>query len=83
MGRMTLAQPLIDAGLLVTLSDERLPSPNAHWLVYPARSSDHKGLTVFRTWVLAQASEYAQSLLQGRRDALAAKKASKPTESRR
>jgi LysR family glycine cleavage system transcriptional activator len=62
MGRMTLAKPLIDAGLLVPLSEHQLPSPNAHWLVYPARSADHAGLAHFRAWVLAQAADYAASL---------------------
>ena len=62
MGRMTLAKPLIDAGMLVPLSDTRLPSTNSHWLVYPPRSREHRGFMRFREWLLAEASAYEQTL---------------------
>ena len=59
MGRMTLARPLIDAGLLVVLSPRRMKSDYAHYLVHPARSNDHAGLLAFREWLLGQARTYA------------------------
>ena len=59
MGRMTLARPLIEAGLLTMLSPHRLKSEFAHYLVYPARSDAHKGLAAFREWLLVQARHYA------------------------
>ena len=62
MGRMTLARPLIEAGLLKTLSPHRLKSEFAHYLAYPARSDDHKGLAAFREWLLVQARHYAATL---------------------
>lgn len=62
MGRMTLAKPLIDAGLLVPLSPRRLKSDYAHYLVHPPRSQDHAGLAAFRAWLLQQARDYAQTL---------------------
>lgn len=62
MGRVTLAKPLVDAGLLVPLSPLRLPSGSAHWLVYPARSLEHAGFVRFREWVLAEAAAYADGL---------------------
>jgi LysR family glycine cleavage system transcriptional activator len=62
LGRMTLARPLIEAGLLKTLSPHRLKSEYAHYLVYPARSDGHAGLAAFREWLLAQAHVYAATL---------------------
>jgi LysR family glycine cleavage system transcriptional activator len=62
MGRMTLARPLIEAGMLTMLSPHRLKSEFAHYLVYPARSNDHAGLAAFREWLLAQARIYAATL---------------------
>jgi LysR family glycine cleavage system transcriptional activator len=62
LGRMTLARPLIEAGLLRTLSPHRLKSDYAHYLVYPARSEHHAGLAAFRDWLLAQAHSYTTSL---------------------
>lgn len=63
MGRMTLAKPLIDAGLLVALSPLRLKSGRAHYLVHPARSDDHAGLVAFREWLIVQAGDYALALV--------------------
>ena len=58
MGRLSLARPLLDAGLLVELSPQRIKSEYAHYLVYPPRSADHAGLQAFRTWLLAAARDY-------------------------
>ena len=62
LARLTLTRPLIDAGLLVTLSPHRLKSDYAHYLVYPPRSNDHVGLVAFRDWLLIQARAYASAL---------------------
>ncbi len=62
MGRMTLARPLIEAGLLIALSPHHLKSEFSHYLVYPARSNDHAGLVAFRGWVVAQARTYAATI---------------------
>lgn len=62
MGRMTLAKPLIDAGLLVVLSPMRLKSDYAHYLVFPKRSDDHAGLLAFRRWLLDEAQRYRDAL---------------------
>jgi LysR family glycine cleavage system transcriptional activator len=61
LGRMTLARPLIEAGRLVELFDERLKAEFAHYLVYPPRSRDHAGLAVFRDWLLEEAQTYLAS----------------------
>ena len=68
LGRMTLARPLIEAGRLVQLFDERFKAEFAHYLVYPPRSRDHAGLAVFRDWLLEEAQDYETS----RSDAAAA-----------
>ena len=64
MGRLSLARPLIDAGLLVELSPQRLKSEYAHYLVYPPRSESHEGLQAFRAWILATAWEYVADGLE-------------------
>jgi LysR family glycine cleavage system transcriptional activator len=58
MGRLSLARPLIEAGLLVELSPQRLKSEYSHYLVYPPRSEDHRGLQAFRAWLRQAAHEY-------------------------
>ena len=60
LGRMTMAQPLIDHGRLVTLSKRRLRAESSHYLVYPPRSERHPALVAFRTWVLSEAAAYAE-----------------------
>jgi LysR family glycine cleavage system transcriptional activator len=55
LGRMTLARPLVEAGRLVRLFDEHLPSEFGHYLVYPSRSEGHAGLAAFRAWLLEEA----------------------------
>mgnify|MGYP005750609679 FL=1 len=64
LGRLTLAKPLVDAGLLVVLSPHRMKSDYAHYLVSPARSADHAGLAAFRDWLRGQAADYAAHLAQ-------------------
>ena len=61
LGRMTLARPMLEAGRLVRLFEQRLPAQYAHYLVYPERSQAHAGLVLFRDWVLAQAQAYARA----------------------
>lgn len=61
LARVTLAQPMIDAGLLVPLFEERLPADYSHYLVYPARSKDHVGLQAFRAWLVEEARQYMAS----------------------
>ncbi len=75
MGRMTLAKPLIDAGLLVVLSPRRLKSDYAHYLVHPRRSDDHAGLMAFRTWLLEQARRYRDALVTPNRPARPSRRA--------
>lgn len=62
LGRVTLARPLVDAGRLVVLFDERLKSEFSHYLVYPPRSIAHRGLAAFRAWLLAEARRYTAEL---------------------
>ena len=62
LGRLTLLRPLVDAGRLVLLFDERLKSEYAHHLVYPPRSEGHAGLATFRAWLLEEARRYAAQM---------------------
>jgi LysR family glycine cleavage system transcriptional activator len=80
LARLTLTRPLIDAGLLVTLSPHRLKSDYAHYLVYPARSNDHAGLIAFRDWLQVQARAYASVLAS---DAPVSKPKERPPSRRR
>jgi len=59
LGRLTMARPFLEAGRLVALGTERLPSEYAHYLVYPERSTAHPAFVAFRTWVRAAAARYA------------------------
>ena len=61
LGRLTLMRPMVEAGRLVTLFDERLKSEFAHYLVFPERSGRHRGLHAFRDWLLEEAKAYAES----------------------
>ncbi|HEY0501860.1 MAG TPA: LysR substrate-binding domain-containing protein [Lysobacter sp.] len=68
LGRVTLARPLIEAGQLVELFDERLKAEFAHYLVFPSRSSDHRGLALFRDWLVEEAQAYeASGVMAGRK----------------
>lgn len=59
LARMVRSRSLVEAGQLVVLSEDRLPSDYAHYLVYPPRSADHRGLLAFRDWLHAQARDDA------------------------
>lgn len=61
LGRLTLAWPLIDAGRLAQLFDQRLKADFSHYLVFPPRSRSHGGLAQFRGWVLDEAAQYIAS----------------------
>lgn len=65
LGRLTLARPLVEAGLLVVLSPERMKAHYAHYLVSPPRSADHAGFLAFRDWLRAEAGAYAATLDAG------------------
>lgn len=58
LGRLTMARPMIEAGLLQPLFAQRLKSDYAHYLVHPERSANHAGLAAFREWLLAEAARY-------------------------
>jgi DNA-binding transcriptional LysR family regulator len=62
LGRMVTSKSLIDAGRLKVLGDNYLPVSEAYWLVYPPRSLEHRGLQVFREWLLAEADDYCRQL---------------------
>lgn len=62
LGRMVTSKSLIDAGRLHVLGDRYLAVSEAYWLVYPARSQDHRGLQVFRDWLLAEAADYVRQM---------------------
>ncbi|MEP7185286.1 MAG: LysR substrate-binding domain-containing protein [Rhodanobacter sp.] len=62
MGRMVTSKSLIDAGRLVVLGDRYLPVKDAYWLVYPPRSQEHRGLQIFREWLLAEAAQYCRDM---------------------
>lgn len=61
LARLVRSRSLVDAGQLVVLSERRLPSDFAHYLVYPPRSADHRGLQAFREWLHAQAREIREA----------------------
>lgn len=62
LGRMVTSRSLIDAGRLVVLGERYLPIQEAYWLVYPPRSQEHRGLQVFREWLLAEADAYCTQM---------------------
>lgn len=62
MGRMVMSKSLIDAGRLRVLGERYLPVTDAYWLVYPPRSQGHRGLQVFRDWLLAEADAYCRQM---------------------
>jgi len=68
LGRMVTSKSLIDAGRLQVLGDHYLPVEDAYWLVYPPRSQEHRGLQLFREWLLAEAEDYCQQMPALRRD---------------
>ncbi|UJM90800.1 LysR substrate-binding domain-containing protein [Rhodanobacter denitrificans] len=62
LGRMVTSKSLIDAGRLEVLGDDYLAVEEAYWLVYPPRSREHRGLQVFRDWLLAEADDYCRQM---------------------
>lgn len=68
LGRMITSRSLIDAGRLVVLGERYMPVHEAYWLVYPPRSQGHRGLQVFREWLLAEAEAYCTQMPQLRQD---------------
>lgn len=62
LGRMVTSKSLIDAGRLQVLGSDYLPVSEAYWLVYPPRSLEHRGLQVFREWLLTEADDYCRQL---------------------
>lgn len=59
LARLTLAEPLLRAGRLVTLGRRRLPAGFGHYLVYPERSLAHPAFPTVREWLLRQAAASA------------------------
>ncbi|MBB6189760.1 LysR substrate-binding domain-containing protein [Rhodanobacter sp. MP7CTX1] len=68
LGRMVTSKSLIDAGRLRVLGGNYLPVADAYWLVYPPRSQEHRGLQVFRDWLLAEAADYFRQMPVSPRD---------------
>lgn len=62
LGRMVMARPLIEAGLLTVLGDRYQQIPEAYFLVYPEHGKDHAGLRTFREWLLCEAGKYAEAM---------------------
>ena len=56
LGRMVMAQPLIDAGLLQVIGSVYLQIPESYHLVYPPRSLQHAGVLKFRDWLRGEAA---------------------------
>ena len=63
LGRMVTSRSLIDAGRLVVVGEKFMPIRESYWLVYPPRSQEHRGLQVFREWLLAEADDYCRECL--------------------
>ena len=63
LGRMVMARPLIDAGLLCLLGDRYMKIPEAYYLVYPERSIEHAGMRLFREWIVAEAAAYQATVV--------------------
>ena len=61
LGRLTIAHALLEAGRLVRLTPKQVHTQFAHYLVYPPRSADHKGLQVFKAWLHAEAKRHTAS----------------------
>lgn len=63
LGKLTRVRLLLESGQLVLLTPhQRLQTDYAHYLVYPARSAEHRGLLAFRQWLHAQARDYALAM---------------------
>ena len=73
LGRMSLIRPMVEAGRLLPLFDERLKAEFAHYLVYPPRSEQHAGLQALRDWLLQEARDYTRHDLRAKVRTAAAK----------
>ncbi|RDI98707.1 LysR family transcriptional regulator [Dyella solisilvae] len=62
LGRMVMARPLVEAGLLTVIGDRYQPIPEAYFLVYPEHAGDHGGLRIFRDWLMAEARKYGEAM---------------------
>lgn len=62
LGRMVMARPLIEAGLLKVLGHRYQQIPESYFLVYPEHAKDHAGLRTFREWLLCEAGKYAEAM---------------------
>ncbi|WP_243040038.1 LysR substrate-binding domain-containing protein [Dyella sedimenti] len=62
LGRMVMARPLVEAGLLKVLGERYQQIPEAYFLVYPEHARDHAGLRIFREWLLCEAGKYAEAM---------------------
>ncbi|WP_445144889.1 LysR substrate-binding domain-containing protein [Dyella sp. Tek66A03] len=62
LGRMVMARPMIEAGLLQVLGNRYLQIPEAYFLVYPERARDHASLRIFRDWLHEEAAAYAKTM---------------------
>lgn len=61
LGRTTRARLLVEAGLLVPVTERSLQTDYAHYLVYPPRSAEHAGLKLFREWLHQRAGVQNES----------------------
>lgn len=68
LGRMVTSKSLIDAGRLQVLGKSYMAVKEAYWLVYPPRSLEHRGLQLFREWLLAEADDYCRQMSAFRPD---------------
>lgn len=68
LGRMVTSKSLIDAGRLQVLGNHYLRVEQAYWLVYPARSREHRGQQQFREWLLSEAEDYRRQMSAFRPD---------------
>ena len=55
LGRVALAQGLIDQGLLLILNAQPAGAEASYWLCYPDGRGDDPVVAAFRTFVLAEA----------------------------
>jgi LysR family glycine cleavage system transcriptional activator len=60
LGRMTMARPLIEAGMLQALTRQRLRAEYAHYLVTPPGSAHKPAVQWFSAWLREQARDYAR-----------------------
>lgn len=62
LGRLTRVRLLLESGQLKRLGRDRIKTDFAHYLVYPARTREHKALVRFRSWLHEQARDYARQM---------------------